>query len=76
MIKKILFAVAVLTMFFIASCGGGGGGGGGDNNGGGGIIIPQATEFVVFAWNDLGMHCLNPTYDTAVILPPYNTLWT
>jgi hypothetical protein len=22
------------------------------------------------------MHCLNPTYDTAAILPPYNTLWT
>jgi len=22
-----------------------------------------------------GMHCLNPSYDTAVILPPYNTIW-
>jgi len=32
-------------------------------------------EYVVFAWNDLGMHCLNPTYDTAVILPPYNDIW-
>jgi hypothetical protein len=32
-------------------------------------------DYVVFAWNDLGMHCLNPTYDTAVILPPYNTVW-
>jgi hypothetical protein len=32
-------------------------------------------EYVVFAWNDLGMHCLNPTYDQAVILPPYNTIW-
>ena len=73
--RKILFTVAVLNIFFIASCGGGGGGGGGDNNGGGGEIIPQGTEFVVFVWNDLGMHCLNPTYDTAVILPPYNTLW-
>ncbi len=31
--------------------------------------------YVVFAWNDLGMHCLNPTYDTAVILPPYNSLY-
>jgi len=30
------------------------------------------SEYVVFAWNDLGMHCLNPTYDKAVILPPYN----
>jgi hypothetical protein len=32
-------------------------------------------DVVVFAWNDLGMHCLNPTYDSAVILPPYNTVW-
>jgi len=32
-------------------------------------------NYVIFAWNDLGMHCLNPTYDDAVILPPYNTIW-
>jgi hypothetical protein len=32
-------------------------------------------SIVVFAWNDIGMHCLNPTYDSAVILPPYNTVW-
>jgi hypothetical protein len=32
-------------------------------------------DYVVFSWNDLGMHCLNPTYDQAVILPPYNTVW-
>jgi hypothetical protein len=31
-------------------------------------------EYVVFAWNDLGMHCLNPSYDELVILPPYNTV--
>jgi hypothetical protein len=37
-------------------------------------ITPQG-EFVIFAWNDLGMHCLNPTYDSAVVLPPYNTVW-
>ena len=76
--KKILIVVTVLNLLFIASCGGGGGGSesDSDNDGGGGTVIPQATEFVVFAWNDLGMHCLNPTYDTAVILPPYNTFWT
>jgi len=33
------------------------------------------TEYVVFAWNDLGMHCVNPTYDEAVLLPPYNNIW-
>jgi hypothetical protein len=32
------------------------------------------SEYVVFAWNDLGMHCLNPTYDELVILPPFNTV--
>jgi hypothetical protein len=35
----------------------------------------NSTEYVVFAWNDLGMHCANPTYDEAVLLPPYNTVW-
>ncbi|MDX9772442.1 MAG: hypothetical protein RBT02_03360 [Bacteroidales bacterium] len=33
-----------------------------------------SSDYAVFAWNDLGMHCLNPTYDKAVILPPYNNL--
>lgn len=31
-------------------------------------------DYSVFAWNDLGMHCLNPSYDKLVILPPYNNL--
>jgi hypothetical protein len=31
-------------------------------------------DYSVFAWNDLGMHCLNPTYDKLVILPPYNNI--
>ncbi len=35
----------------------------------------QGLNYVVLAWNDLGMHCLNPSYDKAVILPPYNTIW-
>ncbi len=39
------------------------------------VLPPITGDFVVLAWNDLGMHCLNPTYDTAVILPPYNTVW-
>lgn len=37
--------------------------------------VLTSQEYMVFAWNDLGMHCLNPTYDKAVILPPYNTIW-
>jgi hypothetical protein len=35
----------------------------------------SGSAYIVTAWNDLGMHCLNPTYDSAVILPPYNTVW-
>jgi hypothetical protein len=31
-------------------------------------------DYVVLAWNDLGMHCLNPSFTQAVILPPYNTI--
>jgi hypothetical protein len=32
-------------------------------------------QYTLLAWNDLGMHCLNPGYDKGVVLPPYNTLW-
>ncbi len=41
---------------------------------GSGLSKTAAAPYVVLAWNDLGMHCLNPSYDTAVILPPYNTV--
>jgi hypothetical protein len=37
-------------------------------------IPATGSDYVVFAWNTLGMHCLNPTYDELVILPPYNTV--
>jgi hypothetical protein len=41
----------------------------------GGNILPVTHGlYSVFAWNELGMHCLNPTYDQLVILPPYNNL--
>lgn len=47
-----------------------------DNGGVTPVEIPAASmSYIVLAWNDLGMHCLNPTYDKEVILPPYNTLW-
>ncbi len=50
-----------------------------DNNddGGGEITRQEITnqEYIILAWNDLGMHCLSPRYDTMVILPPYNTIW-
>ncbi len=37
--------------------------------------LTLTSDYSVFAWNDLGMHCLNPSYDKLVILPPYNNLF-
>lgn len=34
-----------------------------------------ASDYAVIAWNDLGMHCISPTFDQMAILPPYNNLW-
>ena len=66
-LRKIALAVAVSSSL-LSGCGGG--------NDAASIIIPAtSSSYVVVAWNDLGMHCLNPSYDTAVILPPYNTVW-
>lgn len=30
--------------------------------------------YVVIGWNDLGMHCISPSFDKMAILPPYNNL--
>ncbi len=39
-------------------------------------VRPSSTnQYVVLAWNDLGMHCYNPSFENIAILPPYNTLW-
>jgi len=76
--KWSLIPVLVFSGLALVSCSstGGGGDGGGDGGGVNAKAIPAVNmAYVAFAWNDLGMHCLNPTYDKAVILPPYNTLW-
>jgi hypothetical protein len=65
--QKLLYTIfAILSVFILTACTNPG-----ENNNGN--ITPS--EYIVFAWNDLGMHCLNPSYDKAVILPPYNTLF-
>jgi len=68
--KKLFinFFIPVVIVFILSS-------GCNKSTGPGQVNLPQPGEYVVFVWNDLGMHCLNPTYDTAVILPPYNTVW-
>ena len=45
----------------------------GDDDGGDPAFLSQ--DYIVVAWNDLGMHCLNEYYDSLVVLPPYNNLW-
>ncbi len=76
--RKEMFAglgrFALVGLICILTACGGGGGSGGDNVDG--SALPAAnSDYTLLAWNDLGMHCLNPTYDTMVILPPYNTVW-
>jgi hypothetical protein len=37
--------------------------------------IPAASmSYVIFAWNDLGMHCDQDDYSYFAVLPPFNTL--
>jgi hypothetical protein len=32
-------------------------------------------QYIVLAWNDLGMHCYNRDFKDLGVLPPYNNLW-
>ena len=32
-------------------------------------------QYTVIAWNDLGMHCMDPSFEDFAVLPPFNTLW-
>lgn len=76
---KQLCALAVSAM--LVSCGGGGGSSSSETSGGdtGAVLPPVATpsldSYVVVAWNDLGMHCVDgKDYSVFSILPPYNNL--
>ena len=48
----------------------------GEENGGeyGGNQNPLAGDFIVVAWNDLGMHCVDKDFSVFSILPPFNTI--
>ncbi|MEI7980118.1 MAG: T9SS type A sorting domain-containing protein [Bacteroidota bacterium] len=35
-------------------------------------LKPQTDEYIVIAWNDLGMHCANQDFSNMSILPPFN----
>jgi len=32
-------------------------------------------DYILIAWNDLGMHCANQDFSKVVVLPPFNTLY-
>jgi len=64
---RSLIAIASFSLFLLTSCSESDGGGGGGQQ-------DPYPAYSVFAWNDLGMHCLNPSYDKLVILPPYNNV--
>lgn len=55
---------------------GGGGGGTDETIGSGANNTDQVIsgDYVVFAYNDLGMHCMNQDFSEMMILPPANTL--
>lgn len=37
-------------------------------------VARAQTNYVVVAWNNLGMHCMDSDYSVFSILPPYNTI--
>jgi len=40
------------------------------------ILKPSGgPQYVLVAWNDLGMHCYNRDFSSLAVLPPYNNLW-
>jgi len=40
-----------------------------------GITAKPDGDYVLIGWNDLGMHCINPSYAELALLPPFNNLW-
>jgi len=77
-VPRVFFLIISIALVFSCSTKNGNDSGNGDTDDGdvNAVAIPAASsQYIVLAWNDLGMHCLNPTYDKDVILPPYNTLW-
>jgi hypothetical protein len=36
---------------------------------------PNPGQYVIIGWNDLGMHCMDPSFEDFAVLPPFNTLW-
>jgi hypothetical protein len=61
--KKILPACLVLAAVLLT----------GSGSGPAEPPLPGTDQYIVIAWNDLGMHCANLDFANMCILPPYNT---
>ncbi len=73
--ENILLLTLPIIMAGHGHSGGGTVGGGTGGSGTGGGTSPPATgDYVVIAWNDLGMHCIDESFEDFGLLPPYNTL--
>ena len=72
--RKLHFILSFAGLLIMAACGGSGGG----SSDGGGTPPPppvQTGSYVVTAWAELGMHCMDgKDYSVFSVLPPYNTI--
>ena len=75
-IRRVSLYLALGVLAGLSSCGGNGG-----SSSGGGTNPPPVTPptttggYVVTAWSELGMHCIDgKDYSVFSVLPPYNTL--
>ncbi len=72
--KRLFCLIAVCVLLaLMPACEDDPTGANGDDGGGDAAFLSQG--YIVVAWNDLGMHCMNAYYDSLVVLPPYNNLW-
>jgi hypothetical protein len=62
--KDVRLILMVYSLIILTACGGGG-----SNR-----SHTISSDFVVIAWNDLGMHCMDGDYSVFSILPPHNNL--
>jgi len=71
--KNISVFILTLILPFLLGCGGGSGG---NNESSGDTSTDQtSSKYVLTAWNDLGMHCMDGNdYSVFSVLPPYNNL--
>lgn len=56
--KQVLWTMGIAAMAFLMAY----------------VWAAGGVGWTVLGWNDLGMHCMDSSYDTFAILPPYSTI--